>query len=396
MNVNKLRVISSFFLVLFSTFAVAGGVDSWSIIPSLDHPTNKSSTFTSVSVLFPSDVWAVGKTGNNLNPDGSIGVPLIEHFDGTRWNSISAEIPANFTVVELNDIEAISTNNVWAVGSLSNVANLVNHTLIQNWNGTKWSIVPTPDLPAGAYLGKLSAVSAVRNNPNDVWAVGSYLIGGTQHSIVLHWDGITWSNVDLPASIVNEGLYDVVALSATNIWAVGDNQSNKAFIAHYDGTTWTPFISDPVFPASQVYLNSISAVSPNDIWVSGLAIGNVANPLAPAPYIGHWDGQSWSNVTSTFLVDQPYSPTFVGFKIDGVTAIETDDVWVYGYKTEPVNGFQVTLQHWDGRMWTESQIEQPTGSGRILDMGVAGRFMMGVGSTLHSNSQETLVEIYRA
>jgi hypothetical protein len=72
-------------------------------------------------------------------------------------------------------ITAISASNLWAVGVSVN-----NHTqtLIEHWNGTKWSIFPSPTPGTN---GGLSAVAA--SSAHNVWAVGSYSNGRVDRTL---------------------------------------------------------------------------------------------------------------------------------------------------------------------------------------------------------------------
>src|SRR3954454_23616981 len=60
-------------------------------------------------------------------------------------------------VVQLRGVAALATNDVWAVGGYPT-------TLIVHWDGTTWSVVSSP--PTGGELNAVAAVAA-----NDIWAV---------------------------------------------------------------------------------------------------------------------------------------------------------------------------------------------------------------------------------
>jgi hypothetical protein len=60
-------------------------------------------------------------------------------------------------------VSAISRTNAWAVGTDLN-------TLIEQWNGTGWSIVTSPNV--GSVSNVLTAVSA--DGAADAWAAGSF------------------------------------------------------------------------------------------------------------------------------------------------------------------------------------------------------------------------------
>src|SRR5207253_7101542 len=90
---------------------------------------------------------------------------------------------------------AVSATDVWAVGFYGPFSGPT-HTLVEHWDGTSWSVVPSPDPSAsGSILYGITAVSA-----NDVWAVGDYPYGSAGGHVTLteHWDGSSWSVVPSP------------------------------------------------------------------------------------------------------------------------------------------------------------------------------------------------------
>lgn len=80
-----------------------------------------------------------------------------------------------------NGIAAVSATNIWAVGFSHS------HTLIEHWNGTQWSIIPSPAPGVISFLTRAVAISAT-----DIWAVGEYNTTGDfndDQTLVEHWDG---------------------------------------------------------------------------------------------------------------------------------------------------------------------------------------------------------------
>ena len=70
---------------------------------------------------------------------------------------------------------AISANDVWAVGNTNTTATGIG-TLAEHFDGSTWSVVPTPQ-PSVTFLvpssgAHFSAVSAVSST--DVWAIGTF------------------------------------------------------------------------------------------------------------------------------------------------------------------------------------------------------------------------------
>ena len=143
----------------------------------------------------------------------------------------------------------------------------------------------------GAITNTLLSVSA--DASNDVWAVGT--------ETLLHFNGTTWTEVPSPLLHANS----VTALSPTNAWAVGTvtvfadhRQHTKPAIEHWDGTSWS-IVSSPnpnPAPTKDTALHGIAAVSADDIWAVGA--GNFSTVSGTATLIEHWYGTSWTIVSS--------------------------------------------------------------------------------------------------
>src|SRR5439155_23464018 len=125
---------------------------------------------------------------------------------------------------------------MWAVGG-STTAQRGGQSLLEHWDGIRWTRVREPTLRYGALLYGASAVST-----DDVWAVGyqGTSQGFESAPLTEHWDGTTWSVVPAPSpSQVGQNLFNsVAAISADDAWAVGDG-GNGPFIEHWDGAAWT-------------------------------------------------------------------------------------------------------------------------------------------------------------
>ena len=93
-------------------------------------------------------------------------------------------------------------------------------TLIEHWNGTAWSIVPSPT--PGAYP-ILSGVAA--RTSNDVYAVGSNMPsvnGGVQQGLIMHWNGSNWAADSDPTAGTFSPLFAAATLpGASHEWAFG-------------------------------------------------------------------------------------------------------------------------------------------------------------------------------
>jgi hypothetical protein len=225
-----------------------------------------------VATRTPRDVWAVGtrKQGPGFGT-------LIEHWNGTRWQVVASPSPhvarGQRRYAILQAVTATSSTDVWAVGSsVIGVPATASRTLIERWNGQRWTIVPSPNVTSGGVTNDfLFSVSGSRRD--DVWAVGSwgdYLPGGFggkgDHPLTLHWDGRRWSRGATPA-LRQRGLLSSVAATDGRAWAVGDRglqPHQHTLIERFDGKGWSVVPSPPGFS-----LNAVSARPGGGVWAVG-------------------------------------------------------------------------------------------------------------------------------
>jgi hypothetical protein len=87
----------------------------------------------------------------------------------------------------------------------------------------------------------------------------------------------------------------VVAVGPGDAWAVGSlNGVNQPVTEHWNGTSWS-IVTTPTVPNGGS-LHSVTARASNDVWAVGFAYtggGTTVHPLTM-----HWDGAAWSIVTS--------------------------------------------------------------------------------------------------
>jgi hypothetical protein len=211
----------------------------------------------------------------------------------------SSPPPAFPKTTFLSGVVAIAPDDVWTVGKDADRA------ISKHWDGSSWSDVSVPVPDGNSTLNGVAADAA-----GDVWAVG-YVIGPDPGvvAVIEHGDGSTWTLVPCP----NPGQYgtyltDVSADSATDAWAVGYyfDDPNKGVIEHWNGETWQ--LVDRRFRDD---LTGVSAVAPDDVWVSGWASG--------AGLLEHWNGARWVRISTD-------APGFFG----GVSTAARDEVMVVG------------------------------------------------------------------
>jgi hypothetical protein len=99
----------------------------------------------------------------------------------------------------------------------------LDQTLIEHWNGARWTVVPSPDPGGSSQDNDLWGVAAVATG--DVWAVGgvgSFLDPDASSPLALHWDGASWTQVSVPAPTVGELLGVATEPASAGVSATGD------------------------------------------------------------------------------------------------------------------------------------------------------------------------------
>ena len=205
-----------------------------------------------------------------------------------RAKSPNAGHPANG---DLSGVAALAADDVWAVGGYGQGA--PGRTLIEHWDGTAWTVVPSPN--KGPFPNSLSAVTAIA--PDDVWAVGTWFTKAfDDRTLTLHWDGTSWHRVPSPnagpASAAND-LVSVSAIATDDVWAVG-SRGLHTLTMHWDGTSWS-IVPSPT-PGGLADLAAVIAVGPDDVWAAGGSVDRQVN--AGRTLVEHWDGMGWTVVES--------------------------------------------------------------------------------------------------
>ncbi len=322
----------------------------WQVVQS----PNSGSVFNdlnAVTAIGPDDVWAVGTFSNsNSNLDGGA---LVEHWNGKQWSIVpDAPGPAN---VVLQSITALAANDIWAVGSKNSIAipittsskpgsrshlftahpDTATATFIEHWNGTTWTVVPSPNLdePANTLMG-VKALSA-----NDVWAAGfaegtttdsSGHIQPVQRTLTEHWDGTKWSIVPSPNASGQQSIfYGMTAIATNDVWAVGVTLNystgiSTTLVEHWNGTLWS-VMSSPNAGAGNV-LMQVNAIAPNNVWAVGYYSRTKQDQQkgVSRTLIEHWDGTNWSVIASP----NPDTPTINLWSVAGVPG--SNQVWAVG------------------------------------------------------------------
>jgi hypothetical protein len=218
---------------------------------------NDASNLTSVRCASAVNCWAAGSFGN-LGKKKFVLRNQLLHWNGKKWAVTTVPSPAGTATGDFSEIQGLSctaATNCWAAGFYGSLnaapakPSLLNQVL--RWNGKKWlrSAVPSPGPSSAGKADELGSITC--NSASDCWAVGQAgNIDGTKVTLntALHWNGTKWSVVGTPNPGGNgmqdrSGLNSVRCTSSGNCWAVGaqepKDQPRAHQILHWNGKKWS-------------------------------------------------------------------------------------------------------------------------------------------------------------
>ena len=296
----------------------------WQVVASPLRGTGDNS-LGGVAGSGPNDVWAVG----NYLPDTATSnqdatLSLANHFDGANWTLV----PTPNSGPNFNTLFGVAAagGRAWAVG-VNLDANFQTRSLIEAWNGSGWSIVGHPQ--PGARRDLLWGASALTTS--DVWAVGAQVgANGRFETLIEHFDGQRWSVVPSPnPGRSGNNLYAVSAVEADDVWAVGQQNGasgpDQALIEHWDGTRWS-VVPSPTHGGASAALYGVAGRDDGRVVAVGQTtdVVNGARPLVEELEHGTWRNvdlpAAGSNFTDLWGVTlSGTAATVVGTFLDGAS-----------------------------------------------------------------------------
>lgn len=209
------------------------------------------------------------------------GGTLIESWNGKAWSVVTSPNAKKSAGDELLAVSCTSATSCLAVGDSFNVSD-IDQTLVESWNGNKWSVVSSPDEQASD--NALSAVACTTST--HCVAVGNYFNGAVeQQTLVESWNGGEWSLVLSP----NQG-------SDTNDLRSVSSAGSASWVAagYYDVTSTTQALVESTFPLQSIV--SVTSVSSNPVAGQPIAVsvqvtGVSAGSTAPTGRVTVSDGK---------------------------------------------------------------------------------------------------------
>ncbi len=254
---------------------------------------------------------------------------LIETWNGVAWSvSPSPNEPsgANF----LHGVSCTSSVSCVAVGDYYESSN-VEQTLVESWDGTAWSIVPSPNTSGSS--DALSGVSCTATT--DCMAVGaSYL---PDETLIESWDGTAWSIVPSPP---NENSLEGVSCTSSTVCMAAGQAGSTPLVESWDGTTWSVSLnSNPGVYTSTTY--AVSCASSTEC----VAVGDyqVFPQWDIQPLSETWNGIAWSNTSDSSQIN---------FVLTGVSCTGTIFCSAVGFVVRYHRPSKPLTETWNGTAWS--------------------------------------------
>jgi hypothetical protein len=137
-------------------------------------------------------------------------------------------------------VSCLSATSCKAVGDYENSIGGAALTLIESWNGSKWTVQSSPTPGTGGSFSSVSCVSTTSCK-----AVGSYFTSsGDTLTLIESWNGSRWTVQSSPnPGTSNDGLSGVSCVSTTSCKAVAyysdSNEGSQTLIESWNGSHWT-------------------------------------------------------------------------------------------------------------------------------------------------------------
>ncbi|HUD37619.1 MAG TPA: hypothetical protein VMR14_12010 [Streptosporangiaceae bacterium] len=359
---------------------------TWQILVTPQPAGDPASELSAVSCTSAAKCTAVGSATK-----GNREAPLAERWNGAKWQIQATRKPAGAADGVLGGVSCTSATRCIAVGDGSTGTHA--KALAEVWNGAKWAIAPTPDLPSGftqlsavscpssnscmatglgvaerwngakwslVKIGKpggteadLSSVSCTRAGP--CYAAGANFVEGVQMLVAEYWNGSRWQvqGAQVTTSYDSSGLSGVSCTTATNCTTVGfyhDPVDGDRALAFDFSLRWQDQSPLPFNGVVSTGLNAVSCASPQ----ACVAIGTFQTATAFESFAETWSGGTWSSESTP----KPKVTNLAAVSCTAATSCTAVGDIV-------TNGIPLTLaEHWNGITWARQHTPNPAKAAR--------------------------------
>jgi hypothetical protein len=261
---------------------------AWSVVPSPAPAASHSEALNSVSCPLATDCLAVGADGT-----ADAETTLAEQWNGTKWTVVPAPAPAGQTNVFLAAVACSSPKSCSATGGFGVEPMFPDVTILETWNGSRWTIAETIG-GDGWFYAFLSGISCP--NASSCMAVGSdgETGGGAAVATGDHWNGKTWASATPVSPLERSQLAAVACPSALSCVAVGTESKSESgdpwapLVERWNGAKWSTVAAPATSFAD--FLDAVACAGPAMCMAVGSAGGKTGGSANLAE---QWNGTHW-------------------------------------------------------------------------------------------------------
>ncbi len=291
--------------------------DEWRIFPSVD-PGTRYNSLSGVSCISAKHCVAVGGESGLTQEEA-----LIEFWNGGTWSIIPTPVLPN-SGSSLYGVSCVSAKFCMAVGEQYPVCPCRHPTtnLVETWNGSAWSVVPSPRPPGPPFKDSLlTGVSCVSVRFCVAVGVAYPHSGGPSSTLVESWNGSVWSIAPDPNPGISPELQDVSCVSIRFCVTVGNS-----LVESWNGTEWSVVAS----PGGGETLHAVSCVSAKRCVAVG---GSASGTLVEA-----WNGTAWS------ILESPNPEGNGRPRLSGVSCVSAGSCTAVGFDTTEPSPIQISSE----------------------------------------------------
>jgi hypothetical protein len=328
----------------------AAGTPTWTIQKS---PTPNVATgggeLGAVSCPSSTDCVAVGYDGAN---------PLSETWNGTKWIVRPIGTPTGAIGAAMQGVSCPTTSisGCTSVGAATEAGTGNEATLAEHWTGGHWVVETTPPTTGGsAGSATLMAVDCLKAAECVAVGTAGFANSGQSATLVEQWNGATWTVVPspTPSGFAWSVLDGVSCSSSTSCIAVGDtvpSSGPESMLAEgWNGIAWTMLTVPEPAGATESALTSVSCAPAAGCVAVGAATisGTTIQSLAEG-----WDGSTWTIESM---------PTLTAPELNGVSCPAAGDCTAVGSVGTSGDTGEPLAEAWNGTAWTVDSTPSPTG-----------------------------------
>jgi hypothetical protein len=231
----------------------------------------------------------------------------VEHWNGTTWRRVPVPPGTSLGDSSAEPLAASSASDAWIFpGSSAQVGSLWYYVYdyALHWNGTAWH--------ASGFPAKMIVQSAADLGPGDVWAFGTLQTSAnTTVPYAARYNGRAWQRVKLPVAPMAIG-----TVGRNGLWVVGPTvatAAKSAGLLHWNGVAWRVI----ALPAAISYVDAMTQDGHGGVWLSAgigpdlvqywyhYADGHWTRSLVPSPrgYSNMVFGMAWIPGTTSVWAD---------------------------------------------------------------------------------------------